>query len=229
MSSASGGSSVIAEIRKLRKEIFVDFLVAIGVALVAIAATFATDFLESARRAVISVAYGGLGLALILVSLVVHKRKNENCSEEPGEEPPTDERRDEKTEPSPRDWGEAQVLATMIYGQDNTAWLAFSLAMTTEVLLLIGFFQITLEEFRWVLALAGVLVGLIFRNMVIRSNGDLAILYSKTKRKHFEETFDLPSHCRKGVSAGLTMNVALGGWIIAWLIALGAILIGVIE
>ncbi len=129
--------------------------------------------------------------------------------------------------PPGADWGEAQVLATMIYGQDNTTWLAFSLAMTSEVLLLVGFFQTTLEEFRWVLALAGVLVGLIFRNMAIRSNGDLAILYNKTRGKHFEKTFDLPAHCRKGASAGLTMNVALWGWVIAWLIALGAILAGV--
>jgi hypothetical protein len=57
----------------------------------------------------------------------------------------------------------------------------------------------------------------------------LGILYSKTKSKHFKETFDLPNHCRKGVSAGLTMNVALWGWVIAWLIALGAILMDVIE
>lgn len=132
------------------------------------------------------------------------------------------------TAPGP-DWGEAQVLATMIYGQDNTTWLAFSLAMTTEVLLLVGFFTMKLENFRWVLAVAGILVGLIFRNMVLRSNGDLRILYNKTEGKHFRDTFYLPPHCRKGVSAGLTMDVALWGWVIAWLIAIGALLIDVIR
>jgi hypothetical protein len=40
----------------------------------------------------------------------------------------------------------------------------------------------------------------------------------------WKKVFHIPKHKRKGISAGLVMNVAFGGWIIGWLVALAYVL-----
>jgi hypothetical protein len=116
--------------------------------------------------------------------------------------------------------GEAQVLATMIASQDHTTWLAFTLGMTSEVLLVNGFFLDTpLSRFLWVFPLGGILLAGVLWNMILRSNADMGALYENadTRWKHI---FHIPGGRRRGASAGLVMNVAFGGWIVAWVIAL---------
>lgn len=123
-------------------------------------------------------------------------------------------------------WGEAQVLATMISGQDHITWLAFTLGMTSEVLLLVGFFQDTLiERYRWVVALGGVLVALVFRNMVIRSNGDMCV-YMRRASANYGPTMSVRNGSRRGIPARWIMDMTFWAWVIAWLIALGVIFAG---
>jgi len=125
------------------------------------------------------------------------------------------------------DCGEAQVLATMISGQDHTTWLAFTLGMTSEVLLLVGFFQDSLiERYRWVVAVGGVLVTLVFRNMIIRSNGDMGIYMNRASAKYGPTMSVRGEPNRRGMSAGALMDYSLWAWVIAWLIALGVMIAG---
>lgn len=117
----------------------------------------------------------------------------------------------------------APVLATLILSQDHTTWLAFTLGMTSEVLLVTAFIQASSSGFKWVLALGGVLVAGVFWNMVLRSNADMSALYHRAE-SIWKHIFHIPRQRRRGISADLVMNLAFGGWIIAWLVALAFVL-----
>lgn len=83
----------------------------------------------------------------------------------------------------------AQVLATLVQSQDNITWLAFSLAMTIEVLLLATFAQIDSQGYgRGTLFIAGVLIGFGFWFIVHRSNVDMSNLYYRAARD-YQDTF----------------------------------------
>ncbi len=118
----------------------------------------------------------------------------------------------------------AQVLTTLVQTQENTTWLAFSLAVTTEGVMLAAFSQEKLiDGGRIMLAVAGLFLMAAMFNMVRRSNGDMSILYQKADRDYPSE-FHLPGVNRKGFSARVIMNwvivASIAGWIVLLLLAL---------
>ncbi len=123
----------------------------------------------------------------------------------------------------------AQVAATLIASQDHITWLAFSLAMTTEALLLIGFFELEFGPVNlqntpsiiahMILPASGIFLAMVFRNMVNRSNADMGALYNKGEALA-TDVFHIPSRVRKGGKAGELMNHVLLTWAASWGIAL---------
>jgi hypothetical protein len=120
----------------------------------------------------------------------------------------------------------AQVLATLIQSQDNVTWLAFSLAMTIQALLIIGFVSGEMNQSgRVLICFIGLMTSLIFWGLTTRSLGDMGIFYRRACQKSFsyETVFDLPAGERRSISAGMLMFAAFIGWIILWSILIGKV------
>ena len=114
------------------------------------------------------------------------------------------------------------MVATLVASQDNTTWLAFTLGMTIESVLLIGFFQGVFDDehlaAHLTIPLFGILIAWVFMNMVTRSNGDLGALYARGENIAFD-AFNIPDSLRRGRPAGPIMIRALWVWGVAWAIA----------
>jgi hypothetical protein len=112
----------------------------------------------------------------------------------------------------------AQVLATLIQSQDSITWLAFSLAMTLESVLLVGFYE--LESKIRALGVAGLILAIAFLLLVMRSNHDMKKYYSRAK-----DSFPYVFHYElEGVwkivfklKARHIMAVVLLAWIAGWI------------
>lgn len=111
----------------------------------------------------------------------------------------------------------SQVLSTLIQSQDSVTWLAFSLAMTTEVLLLTAAAQLMFTEIRQlVLGGVGALVALAFLLLVSRSNQDMANLVRRASID-YQEAIDFPMSLRsQPPSATKIMAASLRLWIAGW-------------
>ena len=120
----------------------------------------------------------------------------------------------------------AQVLATLIQSQENTTWLAFSLAMTIETLLLVTFTQIESNGYgRGALFLAGILLGVGFWSIVHRSNVDMRNLYNRAARDyqdtfHFLNAQRFPRSKRWRITTRRVVDIAfvvlVAGWIVVF-------------
>ena len=125
-----------------------------------------------------------------------------------------------------KDETRAQVLATLIRSQDNITWLAFSLAMTIETILMVTFTQINSHGYgRDTLFLAGILIGVGFWFIVHRSNVDMSNLYRRAARDyqdtfHFLHAQRFPSTKRGRLAARRVIDIAfvvlLAGWVIVF-------------
>lgn len=112
----------------------------------------------------------------------------------------------------------AQVLATLIQSQDSVTWVAFSLAMTLESILLVGYYE--LESKIRSLGIVGMTLAIAFSLIVLRSNYDMKRYYDRASAK-FPYVFDYE---RKGnweklvfkVKARYIMLVFLFAWFVGW-------------
>jgi len=112
----------------------------------------------------------------------------------------------------------AQVLATLIQSQDSITWVAFSLAMTLESLLLVGFYE--LESKIRALGVVGLVLAFAFLLLVMRSNHDMKNYYGRAR-----DSFPYVFHYElKGVwkyvfklKARHIMLVVLSAWIAGWI------------
>jgi hypothetical protein len=114
------------------------------------------------------------------------------------------------------------MVATLLASQDNTTWLAFTLGMTVESVLLIGFFA---GEFdgahiaaHLTIPLFGILLAFAFKNVVTRSIGDVRALYARGENIAFN-AFNMPNGLRSGKSVSPMMIRIHWLWIVAWTIA----------
>ena len=120
------------------------------------------------------------------------------------------------------DRNRAQALATLIASQDSVTWLAFSLAVTSEAVLLAAFSQ-TRPSFVLGLALAitGFTIALIFRSLVEGSNSDMSSLYTLADFD-YPDTFRIPQSTRHTriwrLSAQELMNGTLVAFMVGWVI-----------
>lgn len=122
----------------------------------------------------------------------------------------------------------AQVLATLIQSQDSVTWIAFSLAMTVESILLVGFIQAS-SGLRTI-AIAGFSLNVIFMILVVRSNMDMRALYKKAATD-YPDAFVLPRSQRlhilgKDIPAWQVMMVPFLAWMVGWIYLLLVRLIG---
>lgn len=108
-----------------------------------------------------------------------------------------------------------QALATVATSQDQVTWLAFSLAMTTEAVLLAAFIQDIDEVGRLMVSVIGALTGLSFLLLVARSNVDMKLLFGRGDDV-FPDVFHLPNERRFGPRARHIMTASLVGWILFW-------------
>ncbi len=110
---------------------------------------------------------------------------------------------------------EPGVLATLIQSQDSITWLAFSLAVTTESVLLAAFAQTSItDKGKLMLTIAGPLLGIAFLLIIIRSNGDMNTLYGRAA-KRYPSTFALGARSIN-LRAQYVMYLVLAGWIVGW-------------
>ena len=118
-----------------------------------------------------------------------------------------------------KDGEKAQILATLIQSQDNITWVAFSLAMTVESILLVGFFQVN-----WglkAIAIAGLFLDIVFLTLVTRSNMDMRTLYD-VAAKDFSDAFALDRRQRLQIlgfqiRARYVMMLPFLAWLLGWL------------
>jgi hypothetical protein len=113
----------------------------------------------------------------------------------------------------------AQILATLAQSQDNVTWLAFSLAMTIQSILLVG--AIEASGGLRTLAVAALTLDVTFTILVMRSNMDMMTLYKKAA-DDYPDAFALPQARRlrllgKDIRAWQVMLVAFSGWFVGWL------------
>ena len=112
----------------------------------------------------------------------------------------------------------AQILATLIQSQDNVTWLAFSLAMTIQSILLVGVIQGS-GGLR-TLAVAALTLDVMFMILVVRSNMDMRALYKKAAND-YPDAFALPRPERlrilgRDISAWQVMMVPFLAWLAGW-------------
>jgi hypothetical protein len=123
------------------------------------------------------------------------------------------------------DRNRAQALATMIQSQDSVTWLAFSLAVTSEAVLLAAFSQNPPFMAGLALAITGFTIALVFRSLVEGSNTDMSSLYNLADFD-YPDTFRIPQSTRHAriwrISAQELMNGTLvafmAGWVILYLL-----------
>jgi len=113
----------------------------------------------------------------------------------------------------------AQALATIAASQDQVTWLAFSLAMTTEAVLIVAFVQDIGERGRIIVSAIGLLLGLSFILLVMRSNADMGALYGRGEDV-FPDVFHVNPQRRFGPRASCVMAASLLGRILFWIVAL---------
>ena len=112
----------------------------------------------------------------------------------------------------------AQILATLIQSQDSVTWVAFSLAMTLESILLVGFYE--LESKIRALGFVGLALAIAFFLIVMRSNQDMTKYYKRASDK-FPHVFD---YKREGtwerlvfkMKARYVMLAFLIAWFVGW-------------
>ncbi|MBU0685185.1 MAG: hypothetical protein KJ653_04975 [Candidatus Thermoplasmatota archaeon] len=122
----------------------------------------------------------------------------------------------------------AQVLATLIQSQDTVTWVAFSLAMTVESILLVGFVQAS-SGLRTI-AIAGLSLDVIFMILVVRSNMDMRALYKKAANT-YPDAFALSRSERlhilgMDIPAWQVMMVPFLAWMVGWIYLLLVRLVG---
>jgi hypothetical protein len=122
----------------------------------------------------------------------------------------------------------AQILATMVQSQDIVTWLAFSLAMTIQTILLVG--VILGSQGTRTLAVAALTLDVIFMILVVRSNMDMRVLYKKAAND-YPDAFALPrsEHLRilgRDIPAWQVMMVPFLAWFVGWLYILMVRLVG---
>jgi len=112
--------------------------------------------------------------------------------------------------------GEAAAsLATLVQSQDSVTWVAFSLAMTLESVLLVGFYEIGPRI--QVIGITGILLAFAFFLLVVRSNRDMRVYYSRASAR-YPSVFDYTPDCvSKLLKARIIMMVVLIAWIPGWL------------
>jgi len=113
----------------------------------------------------------------------------------------------------------AQILATLVKSQDSITWLAFSLAMTIQSILLVGAIQAS-GGLR-TLAVAALALDVIFMILVVRSNMDMRALY-KRAANDYPDAFALPRSERlrilgRDFPAWQVMMVPFLAWFVGWL------------
>jgi hypothetical protein len=120
------------------------------------------------------------------------------------------------------DRNRAQALATMIQSQDGVTWLAFSLAITMEAVLLAAFVQKGTDfAGRTALFVAGFALAVIFMKLVRKSNADMGNYYLMAALD-YPDTFHFPDSTRAKGSAGDLMSWTLVssalGWVLLYII-----------
>jgi len=113
----------------------------------------------------------------------------------------------------------AQILATLVQSQDNVTWLAFSLAMTIQSILLVG--AILASGGLRTLAVAALTLDVIFMILVVRSNMDMRVLYKKAAND-YPDAFAIPRAERlrilgRDILAWQVMMVPFLAWFAGWL------------
>ncbi len=116
------------------------------------------------------------------------------------------------------DRNRAQSLATLIQSQDAVTWIALSLAITTEAVLLAAFVQHDATHAgRHVLAVSGSAFALIFRALVGRSNVDMSNYYGLASYD-YPDTFHFPASIRTRIRARNLMLRVLEGLVAGWVL-----------
>jgi len=116
----------------------------------------------------------------------------------------------------------AQVLATLIQSQDSVTWVAFSLAMTLESVLLVGFYE--LESKIQLIGYTGLVLAIAFLLLVTRSNLDMKTYYDRAAFE-FPSVFDyerkkLLQKIIVKMKARHIMWVVLLAWTVGWFLVL---------
>jgi hypothetical protein len=117
----------------------------------------------------------------------------------------------------------AQVLATLIQSQDSITWVAFSLAMTLESVLLVGFYE--LESKIKSIGFTGLILAIAFLLLVTRSNHDMKKYYDRAVDEHpyifhYERKGYVQKLVFRVLKARLIMGLVLLAWIAGWLLVL---------
>ncbi len=114
----------------------------------------------------------------------------------------------------------SQTYATLVASQDHVTWLAFSLAMTVEVLLATAYSRSNQDNLeRYLLITIGIFMSIVFWYIVKKSNRDMSNYYGRAV-KDYPEIFDFPPSQRVKGSASIIMELVFAIWLIIWILLL---------